>query len=263
MAGPDPGDRDVGGGGAPEAPASASPRGAGASWAWPAAFVIVVLAMLGAGLYIFESLRRIPGQAMEGGRAVLGELRSLAAAFERGTVRNEFLTYAARTEGTTYLQFATLDQVEVFRRRDTSTVLWGRLQLPDVVVEATVPVTYTYYVDLGGDWSFRQLGDQVWVTAPPIEYNPPAVDASAVRLEPRTSSLLRDEGAAMEALRQGLSELLDRRARESVSLVRETGRRQIAEFVSTWMADAFDDADELTVRVVFEDEPPRLEPRRD
>ena len=226
--------------------------------AWPIAFVVVVLAMLGAGLYIFEAVRRIPGDAVEGGRAVLGELRSLAASFRQGDVETEFISYAARTTGTSYLQFATLERVETFRRRDTSSLLWGQLDLPAVVVEATAPVTYTYYVDLSADWRFVVADGAVRVIAPEVRFNKPAIDTDRIHLEPRTTSMLRDEDAALESLRQGLGELVDARARSHVSQIRETGRRQIAEFVSVWLVGAFDDGADYEVEVMFADESPSL-----
>lgn len=244
-----------------EAPARATGGASSPSWAWPLAFVVVVLATLAAGLYVFESLRRIPGEAVEGGRAVLGELRSLAEAFKQGTVQTEFVSYATRTTGTTYFQFATLEELEVFRRRDTSSLLWGQLALPDIVVEARAPVTYTYYVDLADQWRFQNQDGRALVTAPPIRFNRPAVDASAIRLEPQTSSVFRDEESAVEALRGGLSTMVEQRARQHVPRVRETGRRQIEQFVSTWMAGAFGDGGEFTVEVVFEDELLQVEPK--
>lgn len=242
---------------APERRDRTSGAAARSAWAWPVAFVVVVLAMVGAGLYVFESVRRLPGSAVESGRAVLGELRSVAEAFRQGTIETRFVSYATRTTGTTYLQFATLEQMEIFRRRDTSSLLWGQLDLPDVVVEARAPVTYTYFVDLADDWGFRIEGRHIGVTAPPIRFNRPAIDASAIRLEPLTSSLFRDEDAALEALRGSLSTMVARRARQHIPTVRETGRRQIGEFVTTWLAGSFVDGGEYSVDVIF-DEGPRM-----
>ncbi|MDX1644347.1 MAG: hypothetical protein R3244_08330 [Thermoanaerobaculia bacterium] len=220
------------------------------------AFAVVSLALLGTALYVFQSVRALPGEAARGTRAVVEELLQVAAAFRQGTVETRFVSWATRMEGTTYLQFATLEQTEVFHRRDTSSLLWGQLALPDVVVEATVPVTYTYYVDLDGPWEFTHADRRLRVTAPPIGFNRPAVDASEIRLEPRTTSILRDEESALEALRRSLTTLVERRAREHVPLVRELGRRRIAEFVDRWLAGTFTDGAQYTVEVVFADELP-------
>lgn len=229
----------------------------GSSWAWPIAFMVVVLAMLGAGLYVFETVRRLPERAAAGSRALIG---SLIESFRQGSVETEFVSFAATTTGTSYLQFATLERVETFRRRDTSSVLWGALALPDVVVEATVPVTYTYYVDLTEDWSFEVAEGLVRVVAPAIHHNRPAIDTGRLHLEPRTTSLLRDEEAALEALRAGLGGLVEERARRHVRDVRETGREQIADFVATWLVGAFTDGGDYRVELAFADETLPLAP---
>lgn len=234
------------------------PHGSGSpsrpSWAWPLAFVVIVVILVAAGLYVFRSLRDLPGDAVDRGVEVLQELQTLASAFRQGTLEVRFLSYATRAEGRNDLQFATLEQTEIFRRKDESSLLWGRLPLPEVVVEATAPVTYTYYVDLNATWSFEIEDDTVRVLAPPIRHNKPAVDASEIRFETRTSSVFRDEDAALEALKEGLTEMAERRARENVPLIRELGRVKVEEFVANWLAHGFGDGEDYRVEVVFADE---------
>ena len=104
------------------------------------------------------------------------------------------------------LQFATLRQDEVFSRRDQRSLFWGQLALPDVVVEARAPVEYTYYLDFEKPWTFRLEGETLRVEAPAIEWNAPALDASALRYEVREGSVLRDEAAVLAALRASLTE---------------------------------------------------------
>jgi hypothetical protein len=231
-----------------------SPSSARSPWAWPLALVVVVAILVGAGLYVFQSLRNLPGDAVDRGVEVLHELQTLASAFRQGTLEIRFLSYATRAEGRNDLQFATLEQTEIFRRKDESSLLWGRLPLPEVVVEATAPVTYTYYVDLNDTWKFEIAGDTVRVLAPPIRHNKPAVDASEIRFETRTTSVFRDEDAAMEALKAGLTEMAERRARENVPLIRELGRVKVEEFVSNWLTRSFGDGEAYHVDVVFADE---------
>jgi hypothetical protein len=231
-----------------------SPTAARSPWAWPAALVVVVAILAGAGLYVFQSLRSLPGDAVDRGVEVLHELQTLASAFRQGTLEIRFLSYATRAEGRNDLQFATLEQTEIFRRKDESSLLWGRLPLPEVVVEATAPVTYTYYVDLNDTWKFEISGDTVRVLAPPIRHNKPAVDASEIRFETRTTSVFRDEDAAMAALKAGLTEMAERRARENVPLIRELGRVKVEEFVGNWLTRSFGDGEDYHVEVVFADE---------
>lgn len=229
------------------------PRSPGA-WAWPLALVVVVAILAGSALYVFVSLRDAPGKAVDKGREVLRELAGVAAAFKTGTVETRFLSYATGVTGTQRFQFATLEQTEVFSRRDRSSVMWGYLELPDVVVEVTAPVTYTYTLDLDAPWRMTLEDETIRVVAPPIEPNMPAVDVSEIRYSVRQGSLLRDEEAAMANLERTLTELTRLRARDHVPLVRELGRRETEKFVATWLAQAFEDGETYKVEVVFADE---------
>lgn len=224
--------------------------------AWPLALVAVVAIAAGAGLFVFRSLRDAPGQALDRAGAMADKLAGVAAAFRSGTLVTRFGSEATRLHGTARLQFAELDQAEVFERTDSTAVFWGQLELPDVIVEARAPVTYTYYVDLEQTWKFERLdGVVLEVVAPPIQFNTPAVDPSAIRYVVRKGSLLRDEASVLERLRAGLTELSRARAREHVALVRDTGRVKIAEFVERWLRERFEDGGGYRARVRFADEP--------
>jgi len=198
---------------------------------------------------------------MEGSRQALRDLRDVAAAFRVGTVTTTFRGYATQVSGTSRLQFAELRQEESFERRDSEAVLWGTLALPDVVVEAHAPVTYTYFLDLDKEWRFRLEGRDVLVVVPPVEWNRPAVDVSALRLEVREGSVLRDEQIVLERLRGELTPLLERRARQNVPLVREAGRRKVEAFVENWLVQRFADGRGYRARVVFADEPAAATPQ--
>ncbi len=223
-------------------------------WARTFAWVATVAILTAAGVYVFQSLRDLPGEAVDRGREVLGDLQDIAAAFRQGTIETRFLSYATRVSGSNYLQFATLRQRELFTRTDRASVLWGQLELPEVVVEASAPVEYTYYLDLDGEWTFRREGRTITVLAPGIQFNRPAVDASEIEYRVRAASVLRDEAAALAKLKAGLTRMSLLRARENVELVRELGRRKTEEFVATWLVQAFGDGGEYAVEVRFADE---------
>lgn len=212
--------------------------------------VVAVVALL-AGVYMIHWLLSLPGRAVETGREVAAELRDLAAAFHQGRVETAFVNYAIQLSGTNRLQVAELRQVEVYTRTESSTVLWGILELPDVVVEARVPVEYVYYLDLADNWRFELEDHRLRVRAPRLEFNSPALDVSRLGYEVRASSILRDENAAIEALQSGLTELSRERAREQIRLVRETARRQTEEFVGKWLGAAFDSGGDYTIEVIF------------
>jgi hypothetical protein len=227
------------------------------AWALAASVIGVTLIVTGGVLYVFRSARSLPGEIAESGRKALGELREVASAFRTGTVSTTFRGDATTVTGATRLQFAELRQNETFERRDAAAVLWGALLLPDVVVEARVPVTYTYFLDLDKEWRFRleEREGVVHVTVPAVEWNRPAPDVSALRLSVREGSMLRDEQAVLDRLRGELTPLLERRARQHAPLVRETGRRKVEAFVETWLVERFSDGKQYRARVTFADEP--------
>lgn len=219
-------------------------------------FGAVALAAILAGIYLVRSVLAVPGQAVDAGRAVIGDLRDLAAAFREGTVKTVFVNHAARLSGSNKLAVAELEQTEIYTRTESSSLLWGALQLPDVVVEARVPVEYVYYLDLSGVWEFELDGHRLLVRAPALEFNTPALDVSKLEYQVRASSLLRDEDAAIAALQAGLTELSRERAQEQIPLVRETARRHTEEFVRNWLAGAFDSPEIHAIEVEFADRPP-------
>ncbi|HVS13951.1 MAG TPA: hypothetical protein VMV46_08505 [Thermoanaerobaculia bacterium] len=227
---------------------------------WPLAFTAVAIATLLIGalavVYTVRSARSVGTAALDSGRAVLEDLESIARAFRSGTIQTSFTSHATQVTGSSFLQFATLDETEVFERTDRAAVLWGKLQLPDVVVRATAPVTYTYYLDLEAPWRFElREGDRILVVAPAIQFNEPAIDVSRLEYEVRAQSLLRNEEQALIQLRRGLVTMARWRAADNVQLVREIGRRKTEEFVEGWLFRDFGEtARRYHVDVVFADE---------
>jgi hypothetical protein len=236
-------------------PESDSPRPSQAPWALAFAAVAVVAIVAASLVFVFRSATDVPGTVLKEGREALKDLREVAAAFRTGTVTTTFRSYATEVTGTNRLQFAEVRQMESFERRDEAAVLWGTFALPDVVVEARAPVEYTYYLDLDKEWTFRLEGKDVHVVAPPVEFNRPSVDVSALHYEVREKSILRDEEIALDTLRSELSGLTMRRARQQLPLVRDTGRRSVEAFVETWLVQRFADGSDYRARVRFADEP--------
>lgn len=183
-------------------------------------------------------------------------VRHLADGFRTGEVETTLRSYGAQVRGTERFQFAELRQLESFERKDSTSLAWGTIPLPDVVVEARGAVVYTYVLDLQKRWDLKLTDKVVEVTAPAPEFSPPALDPSTLTFETKQGSVLRDEEAVRKALQTGLSKLLEQRAREHLSLVRETGRKTTEEFVRNFLLSHYDDAAGVTVRVRFADEAP-------
>lgn len=228
---------------------------------WPLAFVTLILGMVVVIVvgYVIIRLTQVPSDMVESGRelgrAAVESVERIARAFRTGSVQTSFVSYATEVSGSAFLQFATLDQTEVLERTDSASLLWGRLRLPDVVVEARVPVRYTYYLDLEDDWQLTLDGKTVTVLAPGVRANRPAVDASAIEYRVQGDSILRDEEAVLEQLRLRITDQLAARAGENIALVRELGRRRTADFVRTFLLAQFgEDVEDYRIEVHFRDE---------
>ncbi len=228
---------------------------------WPLAFVTLTLGLIVVIVIGFVIIRvmSIPGDVVSGTRELARDaalaVERIAEAFQTGTVQTSFVSYATEISGSAFLQFATLDQTEVLQRTDSASLLWGRLRLPDVMVEARVPVRYTYYLDLEAEWLLTLEGTTVTVLAPGVRANRPAVDASAIEYRVQADSVLRDADAVLEQLRLRISDQLAARAGENIALVRELGRRKTADFVRTFLLAQFgDDVESYRIEVRFRDE---------
>ncbi len=228
---------------------------------WPLAFVTLTLGLILVIVIGFVIIRvtSIPGDVVSGTRELARDavdaVERIAEAFHTGTVQTSFVSYATEVSGSAFLQFATLDQTEVLQRTDSASLLWGRLRLPDVMVEARVPVRYTYYLDLEDEWLLTLEGTTVNVLAPGVRANRPAVDASAIEYRVQADSVLRDADAVLEQLRLRITDQLAARAGENIALVRELGRRKTADFVRTFLLSQFgEDMDGYRIEVRFRDE---------
>lgn len=237
-----------------EPPSSdATPKVARTPWARTTLWVSLALILVGAAMFVFKSCLDAPGRVV---RQTSEVLATVAAAFSRGAVTNEFLSYATTLTNNLHLQIATLEQMELFTHTEVPSTAFGYVPLPDVVVEARVPAEFTYYLDLNAPWRFVLQDNLVTVQAPPIRFNRPAVDVSGLTYEVKRGFLKTD--VAMETLRRSISSLLVMRARENIHLVRETGRRQTAEFVQQWLMRSFTDGHAYPVKVHFGDEAPPI-----
>jgi len=241
------------------------PAKAGHAWAWPVAWMVTVLILAGTAVYAFKSCRELPGETLnQTGRLVdkIGNgLARVAAAFNQGTITTTFTSYATSVSGSQYLQFATLSQHERFTRTDEASTGFGYIPLPDVIVEADAPVTYTYFLDLNDKWEFHLKDGVVTVIAPDIKFNPPAVDASAISYEVKKDSMVRDTRQAMEALKNSITWMATQKARANIGLVRETGRKQTEMFVQNWLERSFADGKNFPVVVKFRGEKNSVQPQ--
>ncbi len=221
-------------------------------------WMVIVLILVTGAVYTLRSCRNLPGEVLEktGKLAdkVGHQLQQVAAAFEQGTITTTFVSSATELAGSQYLQFATLSQVETFTRKDEASLAFGYIPLPDVIVQATAPVTYTYYLDLNARWEFHLQDGAIEVVAPDIQFNKPAVDASQLTYEFKKDSYFRNTSAVKENLKNSITWLSYQKAKANIPLVRETGRKQTETFVENWLARSFTDGKRYPVRVRFQNE---------
>lgn len=244
--------------GSEAAPAMRPGAAARGSWAYPVMWMVVCLVLVSGGVYVFKSCRDLPGDTLEKAGKLMGEagstLERVAAAFKQGTVTTTFTSTATTVKGSQYLQVGTVSQQELFTRTDESSLAYGYVPLPDVIVQASAPVTYTYYLDLNDKWEFTLKDGVILVVAPDIRPNKPAVDVSRLTWEVKKDSLFRKTGEAMENLRSSITWMCYKKAIANVDLVRDTGRHQTELFVQNWLARTFADGKNYPVKVRFRNE---------
>jgi hypothetical protein len=242
----------------PDSPASPPATAPRRTWPLVAAFLGVIVVLVVVALWLLQKIVALPGTAAAGSVAVVKEIghqaMTIAQAFSRRDIRQEFLSSSVTVGGTTRLQVATLQEHETFRRKESDSVAWGLVALPDIVVQADVPVEYTYYLDFDGPWEFARENVEVVVHAPPIMANAPSPDISKLTFYSLEGHVWQDDKAVRERLQGSLDVALRARAAEHVLLVREIARRQTAGFVEKWLADSFSDGRAFHVKVVFPDE---------
>jgi hypothetical protein len=239
-------------------PVSTPPPAPRADWAKATMWMVIVFIVALNAFLFFKSCREIPGEALDKTSKVIEKtgkaLADVASAFKQGRITTEFISYATTVSNQHYLQFATIKQTEIFTRTEESTTAFGYLPLPEVVVEARAPVEYTYYLDLNARWDLVLKDGILYVFAPPIKFNKPSVDASALTYEVKKGYLKTAE--AQKNLKNSITSLATLRAKENIALIRENGRRQTAEFVERWLMKSFSDGKLYPVKVFFPGEKP-------
>ncbi|MES2855299.1 MAG: hypothetical protein V4692_05525 [Bdellovibrionota bacterium] len=189
------------------------------------------------------------------GATVIGHL---LGNFRDETAQTRFMSYATTITPLRRLELAKLNQIEVFDRSSQATVFWKNLGLPEVVVRATLPVEYRYYVELNDQWRVELKDHVLTVTAPALIAGTPSPDISELRYEVRKGSIFRSEASVAKALRLELTRRLAERSQDGLALVKETARGQVAALAKQWLTSESNDAQ---IVVKFADEGATLQTR--
>ncbi len=179
--------------------------------------------------------------------------------FNSEKVVNEFYSYVESIEGSNKLHVATIKTVDRFSKKDSQSILWDLISLPDVVIELHIPVEYNYYVDLKGKWDFswEESDSTIFVIAPEINYFTPAVNVSKMEIIEKESSMLRDSEQVKEKLRKELSEKLLYVAERKKHLIRDVARKEIKQFLHSWFYNKYFKSNsnkQSKLKVIFKDE---------
>lgn len=136
------------------------------------------------------------------------------------------------------LELATCQQVETFTQTDEYTLLWGILDLGTNIAQISVPVTYRYHVHLRDAWKLETRDNLVIVHAPALQ----AALPPAIHTDQLTTLSVRGWGRCSPAtmireLERQITPRLSALASDPrrLNLVRDTGRKSVAEFVQLWL----------------------------
>lgn len=202
-------------------------------------------------LLVFLILLVATGFALYKGLPIYLKTQALSR-FSQETTKSEFISYMTEVNGTTKLQVAELNQMEILTQESRKRVFWNKLELPPIVVSLEVPVSYTYVVDLSKDWSIDIQSGVMQVVVPNLEFNRPAPDVSAMKFNVQKTSVFRNENQVKSRLAKELTPYLYERAQEQVSLVRETSRSQVVKLIEKWAS--LQSTEPVQVKVLFQDE---------
>ncbi len=228
-------------------PEQEKPAEARSAWAevlinfrWP--LVFIAFAVVGFLIY-FETLKRVDrvGDAVGGlVDSAADRVEAVAQGFMTGNVTETFLSSIPQidTSGSGLLELAKIEAVETFSRSDERRVLWDTVSLGITISEIKVPVTYRYHLRFDDSWRLVVTDEVCTVYAPEIRpTQPPAIHTEGLEKRVEESWLRFDGADQMSELERSMTPRLRQLAGDPrrLALVRDQGRRTVAEFVRSWL----------------------------
>lgn len=160
-------------------------------------------------------------------------LPSLPALFQEN-IEYKFYAYATQVTGKQRLQVAKLQETAVIERTSDLKAFW--MDLPRVVVRATVPVEYGFFIEMNQGWKFRLHEDTLFVDVPALSNSTPAVDVSQLKFEVVKGSLFRNESESLRKIQSELMGILVEKSIAHRALVKDQARKSIEGFVRGWLS---------------------------
>ena len=202
-------------------------------------------------------LREGPASVMKEAADAAG---SITERFRTGRITSTFTADLPRLQpGGAVLELASYEAVEAFRRSDERSLFFDLVPLGTNVTEIRVPVTYRYHVRLDEPWHLDVRDRVCLVRAPRLRATlPPALHTDRMEKHGERGWLRMDLVQQMDELEKTITPTLIMRAQDAqtISVVRETCRRRVAEFVRDWLLreEQWREDGFTAVTVTFEDE---------
>ena len=155
--------------------------------------------------------------------------------FSQEKLSISFVSYMSSVQGVQKIQLAEIQAVELIERTSQYSIFWNMLKLPDVVVQARIPVSYSYYIDLSEPIQMEIVDQVMQVQAPALKANPPAADVSAISFEVKKGSLFRNARPAIDEIMKTITPLLNQSAESKKTVVLEKAKEQLALIIKNWM----------------------------
>lgn len=237
---------------------------------WPLVAVIIsLLALAGFAYLVYSCKETIVGSLRESGsqsvtniRAISEEVAKGMERFKKGTITQTFTAAipSLARDGGGNLELAIATATETFTRTDRRTLAWDWLSLGTTVTEIKVPATYRYHLRLRDNWRLDVSGNTCIVYAPRIRPSlPPAIHTDKMEKKSAEGWARFNAQEQMTELERSITPTLAQYAADKnhLALVREEGRKTVAEFVRDWLLreDQWRTDRFHTIKVIFADEP--------
>ncbi len=198
--------------------------------------LLVLLILLGVfGFYKSQSLYESVSSFLKRPLIGIGNISSLITS---GEIKDIFISSASEMAGSNHLQFATLKQTEIFKKEEIRK--YFNIKIGEASVQITLPVVYTYYLDLKGEWNFkyRKKDNLLLVMAPPIKTNLPAPNISLMNIIKNNSFFIDEKKLEREIINQ-LTDNLKEKAKKNISLITEIGKKETENFIRNFFIKEF------------------------
>lgn len=217
------------------------------------AFVIIMIALIAAGagvvFYFGESAKQMLQKVTSGFFSTQSTVKVEEILVEIGRTHGDVLEVASPTK-----------MMETFSKSDVRFAAWGWFYLGSATSEIKVPATYRFHIKLSEIKQARLDAGVLIVTAPTIHPSlPVAIDTVAMEKKSDGTWLRFDAAQQLADLEKNVTPALAARAKEHVSTIRETARRDIEEFVQKWIVDSHPEYRDAVkaVKVIFPGEDAR------